>query len=108
MNSKHNSALRCEIITDTPEALSGAIIETLHRSVTAMEGKGMYTGAEKTVLVCVINSSQLTELTRLVKEYPGSFVTVSHVNAVMGNFKRLDSKSAPEKVIYDSGKTAAK
>ena len=45
---------------------------------------------------------------RLVKEYPGSFVTVSHVNAVMGNFKRLDSKSAPEKVIYDSGKTAAK
>lgn len=108
MNSKHNSALRCEIITDQPEALSGVIIEKLHHSVTALDGRGMYTGAEKTALVCVINSSQLTELTRLVKDFPGSFVTVAHVTAVMGNFKRLDSKSTPEKIIYDSGKPAAK
>lgn len=108
MNSKHNSALRCEIITDQPEALSGVIIEKLHHSVTALDGRGMYTGAEKTALVCVINSSQLTELTRLVKDFPGSFVTVGHVTAVMGNFKRLDSKSTPEKIIYDSGKPAAK
>ena len=65
----------------------------------------MYTGAGKTVLVCVINSSQLAELTKLVGSFPGSFVTVSQVDAVIGNFKRLDSKSVPEKVIYDSGKT---
>ena len=105
MNSRHNSALRCEIITEEPEALSSAIIEKLRHSVTAMEGKGMYTGAGKTVLVCVINSSQLAELTKLVGSFPGSFVTVSQVDAVIGNFKRLDSKSVPEKVIYDSGKT---
>ena len=108
MNSKHNSALRCEIITDQPEVLSDVIIEKLHHSVTALDGRGMYTGTDKTVLVCVINSSQLTELTRLVKDFPGSFVTVSHVTAVMGNFKRLDSNSTPEKIIYDSGKPAAK
>ena len=108
MNSRHNSALRCEIITESPKELSSAIIQRLRHSVTALEGKGMYTGAEKTVLVCVINSSQLTELTKLVETFPGSFVAVSQVDAVIGNFKRLDSHSVPEKVIYDSGKPAGK
>ena len=108
MNSKHNSALRCEIITDDPIALSQAIMEKLHHGVTAMKAKGMYSGVEKTVLVCIINSSQLTELTKLVQKFPGSFVTVGQVAGVMGNFKRLDSKSDPEKVIYDSGKSVAK
>ena len=68
----------------------------------------MYTGAEKFVLVCVINSSQLTELTKLVAQFPGSFVTVSEVTSVMGNFKRLDSNNQPEKQIYDSGKPVKK
>ena len=108
MNSKHNSALRCEIITDDPIALSQAIMEKLHHGVTAMKAKGMYSGVEKTVLVCIINSSQLTELTKLVQNFTGSFVTVGQVTGVMGNFKRLDSKSDPEKVIYDSGKSVAK
>ena len=104
MNRKRGSALRCEIITDQPEALSQAIIQRLHHSVTALEGKGMYTGEQKSVLVCIINTSQLTELSRLVEEFPGSFVTFSHVNAVLGNFKQLDSKSNPEKQYFDSGK----
>ena len=56
----------------------------------------------------MINSSQLAELTKLVGSFPGSFVTVSQVDAVIGNFKRLDSHSTPERVIYDSGKSAAK
>ena len=107
-NSKHNSALRCEIITDDPIALSQAIMEKLHHGVTSMKAKGMYSGVEKTVLVCIINSSQLTELTKLVQNFTGSFVTVGQVTGVMGNFKRLDSKSDPEKVIYDSGKSVAK
>ena len=108
MNSKHNSALRCEIITDDPIALSQAIMEKLHHGVTAMKAKGMYSGVEKTMLVCIINSSQLTELTKLVQNFTGSFVTVGQVTGVMGNFKRLDSKSDPEKVIYDSGKSVRK
>ena len=108
MNSRHNSALRCEIITEDPEAISNAIINKLRHSVTAIEGKGMYTGADKVILVCIINSSQLTELTKLVAQYPGSFVTVSEVTSVLGNFKRLDSNNQPEKQIYDSGKAVKK
>lgn len=104
MNRKHNSALRCEIITGDPEQLSRDIIETLHHGVTVLDGKGMYTGEEKSVLMCIVNPSQLTELTRLVEAYPGSFVTVSHVNAVFGNFKHFNSSNHLEKQLYDSGK----
>ena len=108
MNRKHNSAVRCEIITANPQELGKDIIETLHHSATQLTGKGLYTGDEKYVLVCVLNQSQITELTKLVAKYPGSFVTVSHVNTVLGNFKRLDSRSQPERQIYDSGKAAPK
>jgi uncharacterized membrane-anchored protein YitT (DUF2179 family) len=108
MNRKHNSAVRCEIITSDPQALGQDIIDTLHHSATQITGKGLYTGEEKHLLVCILNQSQLTELTKLVAKYPGSFVTVSHVDSVMGNFKRLDSNNQPEKQIYDSGKAVKK
>ena len=45
-----------------------------------------------------------TELSKLVADFPGSFVTFSHVNSVLGNFKHLDSRNEPEKTLYDSGK----
>ena len=104
LNRKQGSALRCEIITDQPESVGREILQQLHHGVTAMTGTGMYTGAEKSVLVCIINPSQVTELTALVAKYPGSFVTVSQVNKVLGNFKHLTSDNAPEKILFDAGK----
>jgi uncharacterized membrane-anchored protein YitT (DUF2179 family) len=103
MNRKHQSALRCEIVTDRGEELGSEIIEKLHHSVTKLPGKGLYTGKEKDVLVCVVNPSQLNELTKIVAKHPGSFVTVSQVNAVMGNFLRLDSHNNPTRDILDHG-----
>ena len=103
MNRKHLSALRCEIVTDRGEELGKCIIDTLHHSVTQIPGTGLYTGQQKSVLVCVLNPTQLNELTKLVAEFPGSFVTVSPVNTVVGNFKRLDSHSKPETPLYDPG-----
>ena len=104
MNRKNNSAIRCEIVTTKGKELGQELIDTLHHSVTKLEGQGLYTGEEKSVLVCVINLSQLSELTKTVAKYPGSFVTISHVNTVLGRFKRLDSNNQPEKLIYDMGK----
>lgn len=103
MNRKHQSALRCEIVTEHGEELGRRIIGTLHHSVTELSGKGLYTGQEKSVLMCVVNSSQLNELTKIVAEYPGSFVTVTQVTAVVGKFARLDSHNKPEKDIFDHG-----
>ena len=103
MNRKHQSALRCEIVTDQGKELGKEIIEKLHHSVTKLPGKGLYTGKEKDVLVCIVNPTQLNELTKIVNGYPGSFVTVSQVNTVMGKFVRLDSHNMPEKELFDPG-----
>ena len=103
MNRKHQSAIRCEIVTEHGETLGKEIIAKLHHSVTQLEGKGLYTGKKKAVLVCVLNPAQLNELTKIVASYPGSFVTVSQVNGVMGNFVRLDSHNQPEKELFDPG-----
>lgn len=105
MNRKHQSALRCEIVTEHGEELGKRIINTLHHSVTQMHGRGLYTGKDKDVLVCIVNPSQLNELTKLVAQYPDSFVTVSQVNAVVGKFARFDSHNKPEKEILDAGAT---
>lgn len=103
MNRKHQSALRCEIVTEHGEELGKRIISTLHHSVTQMDGKGLYTGKDKDVLVCIVNPSQLNELTKLVAQYPDSFVTVTQVNAVVGKFARFDSHNKPEKELFDPG-----
>ena len=103
LNRKHQSAIRCEIVTEHGDALGKEIMNKLHHAVTKMAGKGLYTGKEKSVLVCVLNPAQLNELTKIVANYPDSFVSVSQVNAVMGNFVRLDSHNKPEKELFDSG-----
>jgi uncharacterized membrane-anchored protein YitT (DUF2179 family) len=103
MNRKHQSAIRCEIVTEDGQTLGKEIIDKLHHSVTQLPGKGLYSGKEKAVLVCIINPTQLNELTKIVACYPGSFVTVSQVNTVMGNFLRLDSRNQPEREIFDPG-----
>lgn len=104
MNRKHKSAIRCEIVTDHPQELGQEIIEKLRHSATVMTATGLYTKKEKTILVCVLNSSQIAELTKIVSSYPGSFVTVSQVSAVMGNFLRLDSHNQLETPLYDTGR----
>ncbi len=103
LNRKHESAIRCEIITDHPEEMNRAIIEELHHSATVISGKGAYTGKEKSILLCIVNPSQVLELTRLAARFPESFVIVSSASRVLGNFKRLDSHGNPETQLFDTG-----
>lgn len=91
MSQNSRSAVRFEIVTEYPEELSCAIIENLHHSTTLIPAKGMYKAKDTNILVCVINRSQVAELVRLVRMYPESFVIMSHVTQVIGNFKKLDS-----------------
>ena len=103
MNRKHQSAVRCEIITEHPEEMSKALIDQLHHTTTVISAKGAYTGSNKSILLCVVNPSQVSELTRLAAQFPDSFVVVSSASRIMGNFKRLDSHGNPEIQLYDGG-----
>lgn len=108
LNRRHQSAVRCEIITDHPDELNKVIIDQLHHTATVISGKGAYTGKHKSILLCIVNPSQVTELTKLVAQFPDSFVVVSNATRIMGNFKRLDSHGNPEVQLYDGGTTTQK
>ena len=97
------SAVRCEIITDYPEEISAEIISKLHHSATLLPAKGMYSGRETNILVCIVNKTQLAALSAIIKGYPHTFAVMSGVNEVFGNFKRMDNRGKLEREILDKG-----
>ena len=101
------SAIRFEIITDSPDELSRDIIEKLHHSCTLIPAKGMYSGEEKNLLICVINKSQIAALSKIIRKHPNSFAIMSSVSEVMGNFKKLNTDGKENKDFLDSGEGSA-
>lgn len=97
------SAIRFEIVTDYPREIAEEIIHKLHHSATLVPGKGMYLGKEKNILICVVNRSQMTALSRIVSKYPDTFTIMSSVNEVVGNFKKIDPHGKQEIELLDSG-----
>lgn len=101
------SAIRFEIITDTPAELSRAIITKLHHSCTLIPARGMYSGKEKNILVCVINKSQIAALSKIIRSFPNSFAIMSSVSEVMGNFKKFNTEGKENKDFLDTGDGSA-
>ena len=96
-------AICFEIITDYPKEISDAIIEKLHHTTTLIPAKGMYSGHETNMLVCVVNKTQAAAVARIVREYPNTFAIVDPVGEVVGNFKNLATNGKEVKEILDAG-----
>jgi hypothetical protein len=82
------------IITDKAEAVSNRILTDLRRGVTAINGKGMYTGKEHTVLMCALTVTEAHNLKSAVaKEDPKAVVIVSPAQEILGGgFAPLEEK----------------
>ena len=73
------------IISDHSDEIAEEVLSTLGRGVTALHGHGMYTGAEKQVLMCVISKKQVPDIKRIVCSIdPTAFVIVSEAREVLG------------------------
>ncbi len=73
------------IITDKAEAVSKRIMTDLKRGVTAMQGKGMYTGKDHSVLMCALTVTEAHNLKSAVaKEDPKAVVIVSPAQEILG------------------------
>ena len=103
MRKSGRSAVRCEIITDYPQEISAAIIRDLHHSATLIPAKGMYSGRETNILICIVNKTQLPALSNLIQDFPHTFAVISSANEVLGNFKRIDSRGHREVEFLDKG-----
>jgi uncharacterized membrane protein len=82
------------IITDKAEAVANRILIDLKRGMTALSGKGMYTGKDHTVLLCALTVTEVHNLKSAVaKEDPNAFVVVSPAQEILGRgFSPLEEK----------------
>ena len=63
------------IITDKAEAVAKRVLIEIRRGMTALPGKGMYTGKEHSVLICAITVTEVNSLKAAVaKEDPDAFL----------------------------------
>lgn len=73
------------IITSNPAPICQSILYTLERGATVLEGKGAYTGSERTVLYIVVSRAEVNQLKAVVREIdPGAFVVIGSAQEVLG------------------------
>ena len=96
-------AIRFEIVTDHPNEISKEIIQKVRHTTTVIPAKGMYSGRETNVLICIVNKTQAAAVSKIIRHYPRTFAVMSQVNAVMGNFKDLNTDGSKVVHILDSG-----
>lgn len=80
------SAIKYEIITDSPEELSAELITKLRHSVTKIDAMGMYAHSDKALLICVIHKRQVSEFNKILKKYDNTFAYVTSTSEVFGKF----------------------
>lgn len=80
------------IITNKPQVVAEQIMTGMQRGVTLMPGQGGYTGAERTVLYCVISRSEISHIKALVREADRrAFMVIGQAHEALGEgFKQLD------------------
>ena len=96
-------AICFEIVTDYPEEISKELIEKMHHTTTLIPAKGMYSGRETNLLICVVNKNQATTVAQICRRYPNTFAVMDPVREVMGNFKNISSDGKQVVEVLDSG-----
>lgn len=78
------------IITEKPEEVSKALIETFESGTTKISAKGGYSNADKTVIYFVVNRFQISRMRTIVHDIDKhAFMTISEVADV---FKHTDNE----------------
>ncbi|MCY6484554.1 YitT family protein [Clostridium aestuarii] len=83
------SSKQCIIICENSDLITEQIKYKLGRGVTRLNAEGCYSHTNKKFLYVVIQKIQLNELKSIVNTIePTSFLTISSVNDIQGNFKQ--------------------
>ena len=73
------------IITADPQAVAKSIMEQMGRGITLLPAKGGYTGADRTVLYCVVSRPEVAQIKALVREAdPKAFMVIGQAHEVLG------------------------
>ena len=88
-----STAMQFTIITSQRETIGRRINTELQRGCTQVSARGVYTGQEVGMLVCVLSRVEASRLKKLVAECdPHAFVTICDVHEALGEgFKGMDA-----------------
>ena len=103
MQKSGREAICFEIITDFPQEITGDIIAKTGHSTTLIPAKGMYSGKNTNMLVCVVNKTQVAAVIEICRSYPNTFTIMDPVGQVVGNFKNMSEKGREVIPVLDSG-----
>ena len=82
------------IMAAEPELLAEGILKEVDRGVTFLQGKGGYTGQDRELLLCVVETSGVTQLKELIYQHdPQAFIIVTDAQEVLG--EGFSSKPRP-------------
>lgn len=80
-----NMAKAYFIISKKSDEISKAVLKEMDRGVTSLAGRGMYTGEDRAVLLCVINRRETLKLRTLVSYIdPCAFMIATDVREALG------------------------
>ena len=86
------------IISDKRQEIANKITSELDRGVTSLKGQGYFSKEDKNVLFCVVAKNQMITLKNLVTSIdPHAFVSITHMNEVIGEGFTLDENKKPIK-----------
>lgn len=80
-----NTAKSIRIISDQSYEIGQALLERLNLGVTYLKGVGAYSGAEKTIVFCVVSRLEMAKMKEIIKEIdPSAFISVVDVHEAYG------------------------
>jgi uncharacterized membrane-anchored protein YitT (DUF2179 family) len=81
------------IITSRTQEVSQKILNGMERGVTIVPARGAYTGAERTVLYCVVSRAEIAQIKSLVSEAdPLAFMVIGNAHEALGEgFQPLEA-----------------
>jgi uncharacterized membrane-anchored protein YitT (DUF2179 family) len=82
------------IMAENPGELADKIFQEIDRGVTYLQGRGGYTGQSREMLLCVVNTSEVTQLKELIIQHDSkAFIIVNDAHEVFGEgFTSYESK----------------
>ena len=85
---------QASVITKHPQQIADRVIQELNRTVTILPAKGGYSGAERSVVLCIVRKSEFSRLKRMIAEIDeNAFVIVSETSSVFGlGFKKVSEQ----------------
>ena len=87
-----DSAKSVQIFSAQTEAIAAQIMRELERGVTGIHARGMYTGRDSLMLLCVVSNKQLPTLVQLVRRAdPAAFLIVTDSREVWGDGFKTDT-----------------